>query len=206
MVNFQDLFNEAGPIYTQFTFMQIINFIFHTIFYYGISDKDIKKPEFNYVLLFIIFHMIQVYIVKYFHANNKYYYAWAILLVPSLLYLMYVKYQEKQTQNNQLNYWKYMATVQQQNSGPPVPPQGQFPQYGIQKGPQDLPQQPAIQQGGIPIQQPQAPQYTQSNPVNPQLERYGMSQDLNSQVHNTNEFASFGAGNYDPFSSVYTSL
>ena len=209
MVNFQDLFNEPGPIYTQFTFMQIINFIFHTIFYYGISDKNIKKPDFNYILLFIIFHMIQVYVVKYFHANTKYYYAWAVLLVPSLLYLAYTKYQEKQSQAAQLNYWKYMASVQQQNSAPPAPPQGQFPTYGIQKGPQDLPQQPTMQQGGIPLQQQQQqhpPQYTQNNPVNPQLQRYGMSQDLNAQMHNTNEFASFSTGNYDPFSSPYTSL
>ena len=202
MVNFYELFNDSGPVYGQFTFMMIFKFIYHTIFYYALTDKSIEKPEFNYVLLFIIFHMIQVYAVKYFHANKRFYYAWAVILVPSLLYLAYTKYQEKQKQNDQLNYWKYLATVQQQNQAPPTPPDGQFPTYGIQKGPQDLPQQPMMQQGGIPVQ----PQYQQQSPTNPQLQQYGYAPDLNAQMHNSSSFSEFHTQNFDPFSSPYTSL
>ena len=203
MPDIYNLFNDNGPIHKQFTFMMIIKFIYHTIFYYGVSDKNIEKPDFNYLLLFIIFHMVQVYIAKYFHATNRIYYAWAIVLVPSLLYLAYMKYKEKQSQADQLNYWKYMASVQQQNSAPPAPPSGQFPTYNIQKGPQDM-MQPQMQQGGMPMQQ--APQYTQQQPQNPQMQQYGYSADLNAQMHDSNSFSSFSAGQYDPFQSPYTSL
>lgn len=206
MPDIYNLFNEAGQPFVpyQFTFMMIVKFIYHTIFYYGISEKNIEKPDFNYVLLFIIFHMVQVYAVKYFHANSKYYYSWAVILLPSLIYLAYAKYQEKQNQSNQLEYWRYMATVQQQNQAPPPPPDGQFPTYGIQKGPQDM-MQPTMQQGGMPMQG--GPQYTQQQPSNPQLQQqYGYAPDLNAQMHNTNDFAQFDAQNFDPFSSPYTSL
>ena len=206
MPDFYNLFNDNGPIQTQYTFMMIFKFIYHTIFYYALTDKSIEKPEFNYVLLFIIFHMIQVYAVKYFHANKRYYYAWAIILVPSLLYLAYTKYQEKQKQNDQLNYWKYLATVQQQqNAAPPAPPQGQFPTYGIQKGPQDM-MQPTMQQSGTPMNNVNQPSYSISQPQNPQLEQYGYSPDLNAQMHNSSSFSEFHTQNYDPFSSPYTSL
>lgn len=205
MVDFYNLFTESGPIYTQFTFMNIINFIYHTIFYYGITAKDIEKPEFNYVLLFIIFHMVQIYLVKYCHAKGKHYYAWAILLVPSLLYLAYTKYQEKQKQAEQLQYWRYMASVQQQNTNPP-PPDGQFPNYHINKGAQDVPIQPMMQQAGQVMQPQQPPQYQQHNPTNPQLDQYGYAPDLNSQMHNSNQFSQFDTANFDPFSSPYTSL
>ena len=202
MPDIYNLFNEPGQPFIpyQYTFMMIIKFIYHTIFYYGISDKSIEKPDFNYVLLFIIFHMIQAYTVKYFHATNRYYYAWAVILLPSLIYLAYKKYQEKQSQAEQLNYWKHMASVQQQNSAPPAPPSGQFPTYNIQKGPQDM-MQPQMQQGGVPVQQ-----YTQQAPQNPQMQQYGYSQDLNAQMHNSNQFAQFDVQNYDVFSSPYTSL
>ena len=205
MPDLSNLFNEPGnPWYFQFPFMMIVKFIYYTIFYYGVTSKNIDKPEFNYVLLFIILHMIQVYAIKYFHANKKFYYAWAILIVPSLIYLAYTKYQDKQKQNEQLQYWRYLATVQSQNNTPPAPPTGQFPNYGIQKGPQDM-QQPMIQQGGQPVQNTQG-QFQQQPPSNPQLSQYGYAQDLNSQMHNTNQFSQFDASNYDPFSSVYTSL
>ena len=207
MPDLYNLFSEPNnPIYFQFPFLMLFKFIYHTIFYYGITSKDIVKPEFNYVLLFIIFHMIQVYGIKYFHANKKFYIAWSIMLVPSLIYLGYTKYQEKQNQNDQLAYWKYLATVQQQQSGPPPPPDGQFPNYSLQKGPSDVAQPQMQSMGPSPIQQPQQPSYTQQNPQNPQLQQYGYSQDLNAQMNNSNSFAQFNTENYDPFSSPYTSL
>lgn len=207
MVNFFELFNEQGPVYNQFSFMMIFIFIYHTIYYYAMTAKGcVEKPDFNYILLFIILHMVQVYGMKYFHANKKIYYAWGLMLVPSLLYLAYVKYQEKRSADEQLQYWRYMATVQQQNQAPPPPPEGQFPTYGIQKGQQDF-QQPMMQQGGQPvININQPPQYTQQNTVSPQLEQYGYSADLNSQMHNSSAFSEFQTNNWDPFASPYTSL
>ena len=204
MIDF-NLFKDPEPfIFYQWSFMMIIEFIYHTIFYYGMADKQIKKPDFNYILLFIIFHMIQVYAVKYFHINKKYIYAWLVIIVPGLLYLAYQKYQDRVSTAEQLQYWKYIASVQQQNQGPPAPPDGQFPQYNTMKHGSEMIQPQVTKQPGLapppPVNQP--PQYTTNQP------NYGYGQDLNAQVmnNNTNAFAEFSANEFDPFSSPYTAL
>lgn len=195
-----NLFNEQGVIYEQFTFMMIIKFIYHTIFYFGITAKDIEKPQFNYVLLFIIFHMLQIYLVKYFHVNKKIWYAWAVILVPSFIYLAYTKYQEKQSTAEQLKYWQYLAATKQQNSAP-APPDGQFPNYQQMK--------PMVNMNSAPTMAPpppvQAPQYTSHPMNNPQLEQYGYGNQL-VEMNNTNQFSNFSTSEFDPFSSPYTSL
>jgi len=185
----------------QFTFMMIIEFIYHTIFYYGISATDIAKPDFNYVLLFVIFHMVQIYLIKYFHVNKKFLYSWAIILVPSLLYLAYTKYQEKQSTNDQLEYWRYLASVQQQQGqGPPAPPPGQFPNHNLGK-PMTNMNAPGLS-GPSPVQQPS---YGSNQMNNPQMDQYGYGNQLAEQ-NNTGQFSNFSANEFDPFSSPYTSL
>lgn len=185
----------------QMTFMMIVEFIYHTIFYYGIAAKDIAKPDFNYVLLFIIFHMVQIYLIKYFHVNKKFLFCWGIILVPSLLYLAYNKYQEKQSTSEQLEYWKYLASVQQQNQqGPPPPPPGQFPNHNLSK-PMSNMTAPSM----APPPPVQEPSYGSNSMNNPQLESYGYGNQL-AETNNTGSFSNFSANEFDPFSSPYTSL
>ena len=197
-----ELFKSTEPfVLYQFTFMMIAKFIYHTIFYYAMTAKEIEKPDFNYVLLFVIFHMVQVYMIKYFHYNKKFYFAWAVIFVPSLLYLAYYKYKEKQSTTEQLQYWQYLASVQgQQGQGPPAPPDGQFPSYNQMKPMVNMTQPQLSPQG--PIQQPG---YGSNQMNNPQLESYGYGNQLAEQ-NNTNAFSNFSANEFDPFSSPYTSL
>ena len=185
----------------QFTFMMIIEFIYHTIFYYGVAAKDIDKPDFNYVLLFIIFHMLQIYLIKYFHVNKKFLYSWAVIMIPSLLYLAYSKYKEKQSTKDQLEYWKYLAATQQQNQqGPPAPPPGQFPNHNLMRPMANM-NAPAL----APPPPVQGPSYGSNQMNNPQLEQYGYGNQL-AEMNNTGSFSNFSANEFDPFSSPYTSL
>lgn len=146
--------------------------------------------------------MVQIYLIKYFHINKKYLYAWGIVLVPSLLYLAYSKYKEKQSTNEQLEYWRYLASVQQQNQqGPPAPPPGQFPNHNLMRPMTNMNSAPSM----APPPPVQAPGYGSHPMNNPQLESYGYGNQL-AEMNNTGQFSNFSANEFDPFSSPYTSL
>lgn len=154
-----DIVGEGEDIvlYERFSVMLGSVYILYVWFYYYLLKEIYKKLTFNAVAILSILHIFQVLGVKYLFNQGKIRYAWLVIFVPMLLFLIYQKYMERQAIIEQQNYLKFKAMMAREKAmnepldlvgAAPKPdyiipeqkiaPQKQYnvmPQYGGQQSP-----------------------------------------------------------------------
>lgn len=98
-MNLDTILGESSKIvlYERYSVILIFTFVFYSLFYYFMTPLiNIKRPDVIYTVVLILIHVVHAIVLKYFHNKGETKYAWLTVIVPMLLYGIYVKYTERQ--------------------------------------------------------------------------------------------------------------
>ncbi len=102
----------------QFTFILIIAFLFYVLFYYGITDNYLEKPDIKDILIVSFLHLLQIYGLHYLYLQKRFVLAYTFIIVPAIFYGLYRKYKNKQKYLQNLRYWDYVTQQKMKSSSP----------------------------------------------------------------------------------------
>jgi uncharacterized membrane protein YhaH (DUF805 family) len=115
----ENIFNEDDDtVFHRFSTITLCLFIYHIITYYGILKYHMKcqnLPNFYVILLLIIFHIIQVIMIKKLHDEEQWIWMWILVIGPMFFYVCVMHYYDylKKEQSKRINLMLYQ--MQQQN-------------------------------------------------------------------------------------------
>ncbi len=172
------IFNSNEFLPYQFTFILIIGFLFYILFYYGITDNYLEKPNIKDILIIAVLHLLQIYGLHYLYLEKRFVLAYTLIIIPAIFYGLYRKYKNKQKYLQNLRYWDYVTQQKMQSSQhydhpQNIPPNaaGQQPNFNpMLEQPQiqmNYPNMPGVQQPATHVdtnvyqQQPHTQQYLQ---------------------------------------------
>ena len=194
--NLSNIFDEKEENVMQRLSMIFLSlFVFYIVTYYGLLRFHLgcyNFPGYLTLIVVILFHIIQVVIIKKLHDDEQFIYIWVILVAPVLIYLIFLKYSEyhRRQQAKQMNYMMYQ--MQQQNQPQMYPPPQMVPQTQSASPPQMMPQ---MQQMGMQSFQypPTATPYSDMSQMNDAYANYQNNTAFNGMT-NMNQPMAMGNG------------
>lgn len=162
--------NESNLLH-RFSIIMCALFIYYAVTYYGLLKYHLQChniPNLGTLMLLIIFHIVQVVIVKKLHAEDRRTCAWITVFLPVFLYLCILKYYDymRKEQAKKMNMMLYQMQQQNQPILPPVTQQ-------LSNNPMDVQQMMQMNPNGMPM-----------NQMNPEFPAYG---DYVSQFNSMNQ-------------------
>lgn len=143
-------------IFLRFSSILLFIYIYYSLSYYFLSNKNIKKPHIFFIILLLFLHLIHVILLKFLFINNLETYAWIAAILPLVVYLLFSKYKEVTKRKEMEKEKKIMAKIKKQMQVPDNEPFMRNTAPQMPKKPQmdQSPQQNPQQQQYIPQQQP----------------------------------------------------